>query len=322
MGFLKDIEDRGYPSDYLFARVRGRSIFLISEWDNALLSPDISEELMSSRYREFLSEYSSEGIRKRYLKELHWIYYQMNRALREIFLPYFICSELETLLVCLRYKTEKGKSSEIEDILEYSLLSEKIINALKTEAELPAIMDMLTNRADILSVSFSGLRDVFFKDGLAGAEHRISAGLFDHLMKQEMHPVMRRFIVSVIDSKNIISLYKHIHWETDAKPVFIEGGSISMRELAGIERSHDISDVYALIYKQTGSAVEGTSVMNIDTLLMKVINRQTKKLWRESPDIGLVLSYLWSFNMESRNLSILCYAHQVGKGAVREELVY
>jgi len=322
MGFLKEIADRGYPSDYLSARVRGRRIFLISEWDNALLSPDISEELMSSRYREFLSEFSSEGIRKRYLKELHWIYYQMNRKLRDIFLPYFICSELETLLVSLRYKTETGKASEIKDMLEYSLLSGKIVTALKTEAGLPHILDMLANGSGPPSRSFSGLGDVFLKDGLAGVEHRISASFMDHLIKRQMHPLLQRFIVSIIDSKNIISLYKHIHWETNSKPVFIEGGSISMSELARIGRSGDISDLCSLVYKQTGFDVEGTSLISLDAILMKAISRQMKKLWRESADIGLILNYLWSFNMESRNLRILSYAHQVAKGAVKEELVY
>jgi len=226
MEFLHDIADRGYPTDYLLARVRGRRALLIKDWDEVMFSPDVSEHLMSSHYEAFLSEYSSEGIWRRYLNELQWIYFQMNRKLRDIFQPYFMYSELETLLTCLRYQTERGRKREIEHTLAFSLLSEKIISVLKMEADLPFILKMLEQKFLTLSGRSSGLYDIFSKNGLPHVESAITRILFEHIINIQTHPCIKRFFISVIDSRNIITLYKHLKWGMSAQPSFIDGGSI------------------------------------------------------------------------------------------------
>ena len=55
----------------------------------------------------------------------------MNKTLRKVFFPFFIYSEIKTILWCLRYKMEKETRTDIEDILCFSLLSKEVKEALK-----------------------------------------------------------------------------------------------------------------------------------------------------------------------------------------------
>ncbi|MBI5099067.1 MAG: V-type ATPase subunit [Nitrospirae bacterium] len=322
MILLCDIEDRGYPTDYLLARIHGRRAFLLKDWEKVLFSLDISGYLMSTRYSKFISGYPADGILRRYQEELQWMYYQMNKNLRHIFGPCFMYAELGTLLTCLRYHLKKGKKTEIEYILAFSLLSERVKNILSLESDLPFILEMLDKRAAFLSDSPAGLSDIFITGGLPEVEQTITRTLLEHIMHEPGHPCITRFFISLIDSINIITLYKHLRWEMSAKPAFITGGKVKETVLSAILHSRDVSEITGLIQKHTGFYVGRPAAANVESALLKGISGQVKKMERESPDIGLILNYLWRFFLEARDLSILYYGNKIDKDIIREELVH
>ena len=322
MILLRDIEDRGYPMDYLLARIHGRRAFLLKDWEKVLFSPDISGYLMSTRYSKFISEYQADGIRRRYQEELQWMYYQMNKKLRLIFGPCFMYAELGTVLTCLRYHLKKGKKTEIEYILAFSLLSERVMNILSLEADLPFILEMLDKRAAFLSDSPAGLSDIFLTGGLPKVEQTITRTQLEHIMNEPGHPCITRFFISLIDSINIITLYKHLRWGISAKPAFITGGNVKGPVLSAIFHSRDVSEITGLIQKQTGFYVGEPTAASIESALLKGISGQVKKMEGESPDIGLILNYLWRSSLEARDISILYYGNKIDKDIIREELVH
>jgi hypothetical protein len=218
--------------------------------------------------------------------------------------------------------SEKRQKKEIEHILAFSLLSERVKNILSLEADLPFILEMLDKRAAFLSDSPAGLSDIFLTGGLPEVEQTITRTLFEHIMKEPVHPCITRFFISLIDSINIITLYKHLRWGLSARPTFITGGNVKEPVLSTILHSNDVSEITGLIKKQTGFYVGKPAAASIESALLKGISGQVKKMERESPDIGLILNYLWRSSLEARDLSILYYGNKIDKDIIREELVH
>lgn len=231
-------------------------------------------------------------------------------------------AELDTLLTCLRYHLKKGKKTEIEHILAFSLLSERVMNILSLEADLPFILDMLDKRAAFLSDSPAGLSNIFLTGGLPEVEQTITRTLLERIMHEKGHPCITRFFISLVDSINIITLYKHLRWGMSANPAFIKGGNIKEPLLSTILHSRDVSEITGLIQKQTGFYVGKPAAANVQGALLKGISGQVKKMERDSPDIGLILNYLWRSFLEARDVSILYYGNKIDKDIIREELVH
>ena len=322
MAFLQEIEDRGYPADYLLARIHGRRISLLRDWDKALAFPDISEYLMSTHYRGFMPAHLPEGIWKLFLRESAWVYYQMNNELRNIFKPYYMYSELNTLFTCLRYKSGKGNSAEIERVLEFSLISEKIKDILKMDTDILSVLFLLEKKQAFIPGKPAGLQQVFLKDGLSGVEQKITKTLFEYIISPGIHPVMRRFFTFIADSRNIITLHKRLRWETTSVPDFIAGGSIKEPALRKMVRSYKTEEFADLVYKLTGLRPEGPDAVSAENALHKRLTGKIKKWERESPDIGLILNYLWRCATEAKNLSIIYFGRDIDKNILKEELVY
>ncbi len=322
MEFLQEIEDRGYPTEYLLARIHGRRLSLLNDWDGVLSGPDMVQHPGPSDYRVFMTASTPDSRWEKYLKESAWIFHQMNNGLRNIFRPYFMYSELNTLLTCLRYKTEKGNSAEIERLLFFSLLSKGIKDVLKTDADAPSVLNILEKKVSFIRDNSAGLEQVFLIDGFKGAEQKITGALFECILNMDTHPLIKRLFVSIADARNIITLHKHLRWDTTSGPFFIEGGNIKKAILNKILHSYNTDALDALVYKQTGRRIEGPDAARVENALQRQLTRRIKKGERESPDIGLILNYLWRCAMEAKNLSIIYHGRELDRGILKEELVY
>lgn len=322
MEFLHEIEDRGYPAEYLMARIHGRRLSLLSNWDRFMSGPDIAEYPASSNYSKFITARTPADIREKYLKESAWIYHQMNNMLRKVFSPYFMYSEFNTLLTCLRYKAGKGNSTEIRRNLEFSLLSKKIRDLLKTDTDVVSVLNILGKKVSFIHDNCAGLEQVFLKDGFKGIEQMITGALFEHILNMDSHPLIKRFFVFIADARNIITLHKHLRWDTTSGPFFIEGGNIKKTILNKILQSYNTKALAALVYKQTGLRIEGPEASRVENALQRRLTGKIKKWERECPDVGLILNYLWRCAIEAKNLSIIYHAREFDRSILKEELVY
>ncbi|MBI5666147.1 MAG: V-type ATPase subunit [Nitrospirae bacterium] len=322
MEFLQEINDIGYPTEYLLARIHGRRLSLLGDWDRVLSGPDIEENPASSNLREFMTAGAPAGIWESHQKEPAWIYHQMNSRLRNVFQPYFMHLELNTLLTCLRYKTGKGNSTEIERLLYFSLLSKAIKDVLKTDTDVPSVINILGKKVSFIRDHCAGLELVFLKDGFMGAEQEITNALFKYILNADTHPLIKRFFVSIADARNIITLHKHLRWDTTSSPFFIEGGNIRKSILSKILQSYNAEALATLVYKHTGLHIEGTDAARVENALQRRLTGRIKKWEREFADIGLILNYLWRCAMEAKNLSIIYHGREIDRGILKEELVY
>jgi vacuolar-type H+-ATPase subunit C/Vma6 len=321
MNLLRSHEGDGYPTEYLIARIRGRRAYLVKDWHNFLFNPDAPDAFLPVYYRELMAEYSGEGVWKRMLKEYRWIYFQMNSSLRNVFLPFFMYSEVKTIILCLRYKAGKESRSDVEGLLSYSLLAGKVKELLMKEAELPVIIEELEKKFLSLKAKSRSMEETFSEEGLKGVEEDLSNGFMEDMIRSKLHPVIKSFFAFLTDTKNIMFLYKHSRWEIKSEPAFLNGGNIDSESLKRTSKGGSISGILRLIYQLTGVRITEPRITDIQNALNTGMTKHIKGMSREDPDIGLVLDYLWKTYMEARNLSILFYGRDIEREYIKKELV-
>ena len=129
---------------------------------------------------------------------------------------------------------------------------------------------------------------------------------------------MKDFFVSVIDSRNILSLYKYIRLNGKSVPPFITGGRISENMFMKIAAKKDLLEVGSMAHKLTKIASETAP---IETSLNRMVTRLLRKAGREPLGVGLILDYLWRTSLEATNLSILLYGSETDRRIITEEMV-
>ncbi len=321
MNLLQSPEGSGYPTEYLIARIRGRRLYLVKDWDDILSSPAPTETILPAYYRELVAEYAKEGVWKRVLKEFRWLYFQMNRRLRHTFFPFFVYSEIKTMVLCLRFKTGKETGADIEDILSFSLLSKEVKDVLKRDADLPLILAEFERKFLPPTDKQSGLEDLFSKDGLKGVEEGLTNGFMERIISSKLHPVLKKYFIFLIDIKNIMALCKHVRWAVKTVPVFIHGGSISEPVLMDTVRSGEMSRIVRLVHQLTGISLPESGASEIENILFADLTKYLRVKAIEGSDIGLILDYLWKICVEAENFSILLYGRGIERNVLRRELV-
>ncbi len=294
MEILQVIEDRGYPADYLLSRVRSRRVF----------------------YRNLIADRSSDEIWRHLLMEYRWIYSQMNGALREIFRYVFIYSEIRTIFMCLRYK--KGEYEKIPKLLQLSLLSDDLKELLMMDSDFTVVVRGIEDAFLSISHRFRGIEEIFMKHGSGGFEQALMNIYLENIFDHKIHRIIRDFFSYVIDSRNIIAVYKHIRWNMRNEPQFIEGGSIKEAGLKGIFKRRDVLGLSAIVHKLTGIV---TDTGNIENSLLKGINRFLRKTAKDPLSIGVLMEHLWRCYAETIDAGIKLYGREINRGIFESETI-
>lgn len=320
MNTLLNREEKGYPTPYLMARLRGRRIHFIQDWENILSAVNPFDALYTTPYGDLISEHAQEGIWKRFLKELQWVYLQMNRHMKDIFHPFFLFCELKTIIMCLRHRLENRTAGDIADLLIFSVLSEKVKGLLRKKEELPVIIDIFAKEFLPPAYNTRRLQDIFSQEGLKGVEEEIISECIGEIKKTDLHPVIEDFFSYIVDMRNILVLYKYMKWTVKHDPIFIQGGHITIASLKGAVRTKKNSGVERFIRQRTGKVIQNPTASGIEHTLLSDLTRRIRFNSRSS-DITQILDYLWKIYIEARNLSILSYGSVLERETLREELV-
>lgn len=312
---LQEPPQRGYPTDYLIARLKGRRTYFIGDYRPILLSDRPYEELSGTGYNDFIIRHSKEGPWRRLLSEYMWVYHQMNGRLRAAFRPYFLYHELRTISTCLRYKKRTGREEDISGILCGSLLSDEVRDVLTLSPDLPTAIKGVKNIFQRLSDGFRIIEDSFVKYGLAGAEAVLSDTFLEYMAGVKTDEVIRRFFRCIIDSRNILTLYKNKRWQIEGRLSLIRGGGLS--DVLNIKKE---TDIITLVKKLIGILITEASSTRIETALTNGLLRLTRKMERDFPDTGLILRYLNSCYIEAVNLSLILYGGRLERERLEDEI--
>jgi len=317
---LEEREEGGYPAEYLLSRIKGKRISLITDWEPLIGDTALLESLGLPRYKELVSETSAASLWKCLLAGYRWVYFQMEKPLRDIFRPFFLYSELRTLFFCLRLRAA-GEGVRIEQMLANSLFSKELRKTLMQSADVREMLEEIEGFFMPLSFRFRGLKDIYATEGFRGVEQHLTNRYLEFVMDSDLHPVIREFFTRLVDARNVIALYKHLRWELKDDPYFINGGSIKASRLRSILHREEIFEVVSLIRSLTGIDVQIPDPTGVENTLYKGMTRFLRKKGREVWGPGLILDYLWRCSVEAMNLSIILHGKDMERDTLKAELV-
>ena len=317
---LQTPPDRGYPTEYLLTRIRGRRSRLISDWKPLVFEAALQDYLASNRYHGFVRERTTDSIWRSLVREYRWVYTQMNEDLRRIFRPFFLYSELRTLFICLRHLTDP-KSGKTEDILDQSLLSDEVKQVLAGSTDRGSAIRDIEPFFLTLSPRFAGLTETLDRDGLRGVEQRLTNDYLEVIGEQRLHPIMKTFFARLIDSRNILSMYKYLRLEPQgARPQLLDGGTVTASRMEAAAKE-DLLGICSLVREFFGVRIDAPDPTKVETALYRGVSDYLKKEGREPFGIGPILHYLWKCSIEVMNLSVLLQGRDFERDLVTAELV-
>ena len=132
---------------------------------------------------------------------------------------------------------------------------------------------------------------------------------------------MKIFFARLIDSRNIMGVYKFLRLEKRAALTVIPGGLVPETKLRAIAGKGDLFGVNSLVRDFSGIRIDTPDPTKVETALYKGMTRFLKKEGREPFGAGPILDYLWRCSLEVMNLSVLFYGKDLEREAVTTELV-
>jgi len=246
----------------------------------------------------------------------------MNRSLRKRFAPVFVLFELKTIVLCVRNKMLQ-RTAEVERLLERSLLSDRLQQALREPPDVRSTVAAVTESLAVVAERLRALDIAYAEGGLKGFENDLTRGYLAHAASTRMHPAIHGFFASFIDLRNLMILYKHLRWEIEEEAVFIPGGTLEPSRFVQAASRKEFAGLEAIAREATGlqdlpaAASEGA----LETVLLRCMTQQLQKASRACEDVGLILDYVWRSYVQARNLAVLHHAADLGPEALERELI-
>ncbi|WP_298035761.1 hypothetical protein [uncultured Desulfuromonas sp.] len=306
MTLLRSLENRGYPGDYLLARVRGRRGRLVADWRAAAALPSSPEGHPGDAWGLFQ-------------RELCWLAAQMNRSLQKAFVPVFEYLELRTVILCLRNKQGR-EDGTVRDLLRQSLLDRRVKRMLTESRDAHAAARALETLLLCYDPLFKGLAAGYAQEGLRSFEERLSGGFLVLRAGQKLHPAVAAFFRYLVDIRNLLSLYKHLRWKLREAPPVLAGGKIQRGLLVQVWKGGDPSGLGPLLERLTGSRPELTA-SGLEGALLGGLSDLLRRQGRDPLQAGVLLDYLWRSYVQARNRSLLQRMGDSFEGDLAEELI-
>ena len=318
MEMLRPMESRGYPTDYLLARIKGRKLELIWDW-RTLAAADPLEALRSSRYGG-VSGGSPAAVWLTFLTELDWLYRQMDERVRDSFAPVFFWFELRTLLVSLRFRRgmEGGK---LPELLAPSLLAARVKRVLTGGEETNAVVDALISRLNAVAKRSWRLRGIYRDAGARKFEDQLLTLYLEQAAGAAPHPLIREFFRALIDMRNLLTLYKQLRWNIGKPPAFVKGGVIRRSKLRNTAERGELVEVTQLIHSLPGMGEPPAGRENVEHLLLGWLTGRARRWGREPAGVGTILDYLWRCYLEALNLGLLIHGRGMEPELLAGEVV-
>jgi hypothetical protein len=208
------------------------------------------------------------------------------------------------------------KAGSAVELLSVSLLSDGIRDVLMTSVDAPSAIAGIERVFTSYAMEFQGLEDIYRDEGLRGIERDITNTFLSVAIAYPLHPLIRTFFARVIDSRNIMSLFKYTRMDFSSRPEFLKGGSVSAARFHDIIDREDPSVATSLVREVCGIRLERDDPARIEIALYTWITRFLKKAGRDPLGVGVILDYLWRRSIEAMNLGVLYHGKDLERDAV------
>jgi hypothetical protein len=220
--------------------------------------------------------------------------------------------------ICLRYR---ASGREVDDgILRESLLSDPIRNLLHDAPDVVAAVRLLTKLLVPLGLASADLPDLFRQGGCGALERVLNDTSLGRLADTATDPIIKRYVMLLIDSRNLITVAKQLRWRIAVSPRLLPGGNIRPALLEERFALQDTAGI-ALLAAHLGGGDQPGDPDEIEQTVLAAQGRFLRDLAREPTGVGAVIDYLWRCGREARNLGLLSRLATAGNSQIEAELL-
>ncbi|HEY5674458.1 MAG TPA: hypothetical protein VIR78_12180 [Malonomonas sp.] len=283
MKLLREIAIVGAPDDYLYARIRSRRAALDTSGRGSWSGPAEPRLALRAEYR--------------------WVYSQLNQRSRRKLLPLFEYAELRTLVIALRYLAAEEHSEKTAQ-LQLSLLQPQLRKLLLGTEPISVVLSALQRMLAADYPYFSGLLETYLRQGPGGLEQALLGGCLQRAVKTTRCRPVRELLVYLLDMRNLLAVYKHLHWQVTAPPPLLSGGELETALLKKIWAAGDLSGLLNLVVKRAGQPGDPEKT-GVEDFLLQGLSSKLRRGGREPLQLALLLDYLWRCQLAARNRGLL-----------------
>ena len=279
MKLLHERKFEGFPCDYLYARIRCRRAKLD-------LTGHSSRDRSSDPHTVLRSEFI-------------WIFNQMNRPIRFLLSPVFEYFELRTLVIALRYRAA-GDLTAMDRQLQQSLLHSQILKLLGQGEPVAVMIAGLERLLTEEYLYFKGLSEIYLQQGPGGVEQTLIGGCLQRGIACSRSEQVKNFLIYLLDTRNLLALYKHLYWQVPIAPPLLNGGTLEHKDYGKIWVKRDLPGLLLLMGKRAGLS-GNPEAEGIEEFMLRGLTIDLRRRGRDSLQLGLLLDYLWRCQLTARN---------------------
>lgn len=273
---LHEFPQRGYPGEYLLARLRGRRGRLLAE-DHAEAEEGLPGHM------------TGDTIRHKEQQERRWLFRQMDDRLRLATAPLFFYVEINPLIQCLRF-IEAGQAEESDSLLEGSLLSGELKNTLRAATSVPQAVDGM-ERMPASPPALKGLGRTYQEIGIRGCDESIRALFLQQTLRARIHPAVRSFFLDLVHLRNTMTLAKCLRWQRDITPdLIVDPGTGRIKALPVSEKS--LRHMAGRLLRREDLSAEDLRPVNLEALLLAAQQLKMNRCRRTAGDVAVCIEYV------------------------------
>ena len=304
MHLLKPVRQNEFPADFLLARLQGRSGRLRIEWNSFRAAADPAAWDHPGFMAPYLRAHQEDGPWIFLFHEFGWVVSRMNSRLRSIFFPVFLYFELFNLLAALRCKEHGNLIGRIDAIGSYSLLDDSLFGLIRTESSMDRIIDHLAQSFAQVAPGFERAWQTYFQGGFPALDQALFEVFFTHWSSRARPVILKTFLRQLVDTTNLLGLYKAMQWNVEAPPALVPGGTLAPKffvnayekgRMDAVLRKAGMAELHP--EQESGAALESSVFLNLRKTLKRNVH--------EPSGVGYLLYYLWEQYLFARKYSFM-----------------
>jgi hypothetical protein len=274
---LQSPRDKGYPDDFLIARIKGRG-------------PGLRElrELSYSAGPE-----PGMGPGPDPVMEHLWVYERMRPGLREAMSLFFVHAELWRVFICLRYALRRKGVPGTAVFMRGSVLSDAFRDQVSSPLDCSEAARLLSDSmlepfgAGSIEPALCGRIST---EGLISLEREVYTRVI-RAGARSISEAMREYFRYMADRYNLLGLIKSMRLGLEQMPLLVEGGRFAADTLvrAFDQRRGDV--LTAMAGRLTGEKPPG-SAASVHLSFTRGLLRRMSRLERAHPLHGAILAHL------------------------------